>query len=177
MARSRDSKQQVIDTIQGNLAKSSAVFFINLQGLSVKEASALRKECRAHNLSCLMAKKTLFRKVFSEAKVEGIDFKKLQGEVAAAFSFTDEVSPARVLEKFKKEHEKFHILRGVVLGGPDGVQHLDAAAIARLSRLPSREELLGNLVGALENPLRGLVGVVQGPLRGFITVLNALATR
>ncbi len=177
MARSRDSKQQVIDTIQSNLAKSSAVFFVNLQGLTVKEASALRKECKAHDLSCLMAKKTLFRKVFNEAKVEGIDFKKLEGEVAAAFSFTDEVSPAKVLVKFKKDHEKFQVLRGVVLGGPDGIQHLDAAAIIRLSRLPSREELLGNLVGSLANPLRGLVGVLQGPIRGFITVMNAVATK
>ncbi len=177
MARSRNSKQTVIETIQNNLRKSSAVFFVNLKGLTVKQASALRKKCRAHNLLCLMAKKTLFRKVFNDANITGIDFKNLEGEVAAAFSFADEVTPAKVLENFKKEHIKFQVLLGLVLAGPKGVQFLDPKAISTLSLLPSREELLGNLVGTLAHPLRGIVGVLGGPIRGFITVIGGMSQK
>lgn len=174
MARSRESKEQVLQILQGNLEKSSAVFFVNLQGLTVKQADTLRRECRKNDLTCMMAKKTLIRRAFQQAKIEGVDFKALEGEVAATFSYTDEVTPAKVLDKFKKEHEKFQILGGVVLSGPVGVQILSTVSIIQLSRLPSHEELLGQLVGTLANPLRGMVGVLQGPMRGLITVLQGL---
>lgn len=175
MARSRKSKETVLETIQKNLSVSTCVFFASLQGLTAKQATILRKDCRDKNTLCLMAKKTLYRKAFNTANITSIDFKKLAGEVAGIFSFDDEIKPAKVLDRFKKDNDKLQILCGIILKGKSDTALLNSDQIIELSRLRSREELLSSLVGTISNPLRGFVGVLCSPLRGFITVLNGVA--
>lgn len=176
MARTRTSKEQILEDIKTSLSASSAVVFVNMKGLTVKESQDLRKQCRQASTRCIMAKKTILRKAFQDQEVNGIDFKQLEGELAAVFSFTDEVTPAKITAGFKKIHEQFHILGGVSLGGPNGAQLLSADEVRQLAQLPSREELLAMLVGTIANPLRGLVGVLQGPLRGIVYVLSGISS-
>jgi len=177
MARTRSSKEQILDALTASLEKSAAVVFINMKGLTVKESQDLRKQCQQASTQCVMAKKTLLRKAFQDRNIAGIDFKQLDGEVAAVFSFADEVTPAKITAGFTKNHEQFQILGGVSLTGPAGAELLSAQQIKQLAQLPSREELLGMLVGTIANPLRGLVGVLHGPLRGIVYVLSGIATK
>lgn len=177
MARTRGSKEDILNDLKTSLSTSSAVVFVNMKGLTVKESQDLRKQCHQASTQCVMAKKTLLRKAFQEHNISGIDFKQLEGEVAVVFSFADEVTPAKITAGFKKGHEQFQILGGVSLGGPQGAQLLNAEEVKQLAQLPSREELLGMLVGTIANPLRGLVGVLHGPLRGIVYVLSGISTK
>lgn len=175
MARTKTSKKAVLESLTDTIASSAAVAFASIQGLTVKESEDLRKAARAEQLTVKMAKKTLLSLAFKKNGYEEVDFKHLEGEVVATFSPTDEVAPARILAKFGKDHDRLKILGGLMMAAPAGSQYMDASSIVRLSKLPTREELLGKFVGTIAGPLRGLVGVLVGPQRSFVYALNAIA--
>ncbi len=175
MARSKSSKTVILDSLSDRIDKSTSVVFASLKGLKVKETEELRRAARAENNECLMAKKTLFARAFKDRGFDAVDFKALEGEVVATFAYADEVSPARILAKFSKDHEHLKVLGGLLLRAPAGSQYLDAASLGRLAKLPTREQLLGSVVGSIASPLRGLVGVLNGNLTGFVRVLNGIA--
>lgn len=175
MARSRESKKNILERLEQNIAKSKSLFFANLKGLTVKQAEILRKSCRKDGIECVMAKKTLLKLALKNKGIEGIDPKKLDGEVALAFGYADEVSPARVLATFAKTHESFGILGGVILSGTAGPEILTSKSVQQLAKLPSREELFGSLVGSLASPMRGFVSVLVWNTRSFVQVLKAIA--
>jgi len=174
MARSRESKKDILQKLEQQIAKSKSLFFANLKGLTVKQTEDLRKSCRKEGIDCLMAKKTLLKLAFKNKGIEGVDPKKLEGEVALAFGYEDEVSPARVLFSFAKTHEAFGILGGVILSQATP-EVLDGKKVQQLAKLPSREELLGSLVGSLSSPMRGFVSVLSGNMRGLVQVLKGIA--
>lgn len=174
MARSRESKKDILGILEEKIAKSKSLFFANLKGLTVKQTETLRKSCRKDGIDCLMAKKTLLKLAFKNKGIEGVDPKNLEGEIALAFGYADEVAPARILASFAKTNEKFGILGGVILSGT-APEILDGKSVQQLAKLPSREELLGSLVGSLASPMRGFMSVLQGNTRQFVQVLKAIA--
>lgn len=175
MARSKASKQHVLERLQKSIGKSASVLFTSFQGLTVKETEKIRSACRAQNLECIMAKKTLFARAFQEHGITEVDFKKLEGELVATFSSDDEIAPSKVLSGFKKEFERLSILGGFMLHAPQGSRFIDPSVVAHLAKLPSRDELRAQLVGALVQPMRGMVGVLHGNLAGLVRVLHARA--
>lgn len=175
MARSRDSKKDILEKLEQNIARSTSLFFTNLKGLTVQQAEDLRKSCRKEGIDCLMAKKTLLKLAFKNKGIEGVDPKKLEGEIALAFGYGDEVAPAKVLSSFAKKHEMFGILGGIILSHTAGPEILDGKKVQQLAKLPSREELLSSLVGSLSSPMRGFVSVLGGNMRGLVQVLKSLA--
>lgn len=175
MARSKESKRTVLSSLEEHIAKSTSVVFASVQGLKVSESEILRRQARAEKLGLQMAKKTLLRTAFSGKGFDDVDFKSMDGEIVATFSYADEVAPARVLSKFAKDHENLKILGGLMVSAPAGSRVMDAGAVIRLSKLPTRDELLAKLVGSLASPLSGMVNVLNGNLRGFVQVLKAYA--
>ena len=174
MARSRESKKNILEILEEKIARSTSLFLANLKGLTVKQAETLRRSCRKDGVDCLMAKKTLLKIAFKNRGID-IDPKKLDGEVALTFGYADEVAPARILASFGKTNETFGILGGVILSGSAGPQVLDIKSVHQLATLPSRDELLGSLVGSLASPMRGFVSVLGGNTRQFVYVLKAIA--
>jgi large subunit ribosomal protein L10 len=85
--------------------------------------------------------------------------------------FDDEVAPARVIFQFAKTHDALQVV-GAITG--DG-QILTPAQVKALATLPTREQLLGQVVGTIAAPLSGFVGVMSGNVRSIINVLNALS--
>jgi large subunit ribosomal protein L10 len=174
MARSRESKKNILEKLEQNIGKSKSFFFANLKGLTVKQTEDLRASCRKEGIDCLMAKKTLLNLAFKNKGINGVDPKKLEGEVALAFGYGDEIAPARILASFAKTHETFGILGGVMVSQATP-EILDAKKVQQLAKLPSREELLGSLVGSLACPMRGFVSVLQGNMRGLVQALKGIA--
>ena len=80
----------------------------------------------------------------------------LEGPSAAAISPTDATAPARVLGKFAKEADKLEIKGGVV----EGIAY-DAAGIANIATIPSREELLSKLLGSMQSPITNFARVIK----------------
>lgn len=173
MARSKQSKEMALERLHDAINKSVSVVFASVKGLPVQELETLRKELRREDNECIVAKKTLLSRAFSGE--QSIDFKNMEGEVAAVFGYTDQVAPARILTAFGRQHEQLKAFSGLIKYDDKGMQLLSAAVVTELALLPSRDELRAKVVGSLVAPLRNCVGILQSPLRAFVQVLNAYA--
>lgn len=174
MARTRGSKQAILDSLSGRIARSKSMIFVSLQGLKVKESEQLRKDLRSERIDCVMAKKTLLARSLVNQGLTENNVEQLKGEIAVCCGFDDEVAPARIAAAFAKKHETFKILAGIIRTDESPL-YLDGVGIARLASLPSKDELRAKVVGCLANPMRGCVSVLVGNLRSLVQVLNAYA--
>lgn len=168
MAQSRKSKVAALSDLTSHLGTAKSVVFANFQGLKVKDTEELRNKCRAENVYFVATKKTLLKKALDEAGFS-VDVKAFDGGVAAIFGLSDEVAPAQVTAEFAKTHDVVSIFGGILEGS-----YIDGAKVNALAKLPSKHQLLGQLVGTLNAPISGFVNVLAGNLRGLVNVLNAV---
>ncbi len=166
MPKSRQQKEATLSSLGDGLKAAKASVFANFQGLTVAEADELRNLCRKEGVKVLVAKKTLVRKAFNELGLEA-DPKVYEGGIATFFGTTDEVAPARIVNDFAKKHQVVAIFGGTLDG-----KYIDAMFVKSLAALPSKQQLLGQLVGTLNAPVSGFVNVLAGNLRGLVSVLN-----
>jgi large subunit ribosomal protein L10 len=169
MAKSKSQKTEALQTLVENIKSSKSMVFANYQGLKMKESEELRKICRESKVVYVSTKKTLVQKALSEAGMDGSHIQGFDGAVAVAFGMADEVAPAQILAEFAKKHEAVKLFGGVLEGA-----FIDGAKVTALSKLGSKQQLLGQLVGTLNAPVSGFVNVLAGNIRGFVTVLNAI---
>jgi large subunit ribosomal protein L10 len=171
MAVTRAEKEQTVAQLQTELAALKLVVLTDYRGLTVAEISQLRANLRAEGISYKVTKNTLLRLATKAVpKFADIDPELFTGPMALALSTTDEIAPARVVFQYAREHEALEIV-GAITG--DG-ELLSPAEVKALATLPTREQLLGQVVGTIAAPLSGLVGVMGANVRGIVTVLNAI---
>jgi large subunit ribosomal protein L10 len=150
MSKAIEAKQVVVAEIAGKLKESKSTIVVDYRGLTVSEATELRKQLREAGIEFKVYKNTLTRRAAEEASIAELN-EYLTGPNAIAFSNEDVVAPAKVLNDFAKKHEALEIKAGVIEGKLVGVE--DVKAIAEL---PSREGLLSMLLSVLQAPIRNL---------------------
>lgn len=161
-------KEDIAKKLSGRFGRAKIAIFSDFRGVSVAKLQALRRLLKQTGAEYSVSKKTLFDRALAGAGVD-LSTKKFEGELGVAFGYEDEISPAKTLFKFSRENDTFKIL-GAILGGKI-LQEKEAVALAKL---PSREVLIAQVVGALSSPLRELVGVLRGNMRNFVVVLNKI---
>ena len=114
-----------------------------------------------------VAKNTLTKIAANERDVVGLD-ESLVGPTALVFAWEDPAQPAKVLRDFARTSGILSIKSGVMDG-----EVLTAEQIGEIADLPSRDELIGRVVGGISAPLFGLVNVMSGPARSLAYVLQA----
>ena len=115
-----------------------------------------------------VVKNRLAKRAAAEAGISGLD-EHLIGPTAIAFSTEDPIAPAKILQDFADEDDTFSIKTGFMDG-----RVLSPDEIKALSKLPSREELLGKVLGSVQSPMYGLAGVLNGLLRNLVGVVAAI---
>lgn len=163
-------KEEQVTELSALIAKSKSIYLTDFQGMNVDLATKMRRRLRDAKVEYRVAKNTLTKRALREQGVEALD-PYLEGPTGIAFG-PDEVSAAKILADFAKEFEKPALKAAYVSGqfyGPDGIK--------ALAQLPSREVLLGQLIGGLRSPMQGMVGVLQGPMRQLLGVLDAIGKK
>ena len=112
-----------------------------------------------------MVKNTLGKRASADAGVDGLA-ELLAGPTAIAYVHGDPVKAAKTIQDFIKEKKK-----AAIRGGKLQRSVLTATDIEALAALPSREQLIAQMVGAIASPLYGLANVLAGPIRGLVIVL------
>ena len=168
MPKSRTEKEQTVKELSDKLRRMKSVVLTGYSGLSVPDATALRKKLRSEGVDYCVAKKTLLVRALAECSVSYPEIESMEGGIGLAFGYDDEVAPARLLREFQKEHEVVTFRGGIV----NSVIY-SQSEVAALAELPSRIQLLGSLVGTLAAPISGFLNVAAGPLRSFMNVLTA----
>ncbi len=143
-------KQKYVADLAEQLKSAVAGVIVDYRGINVADDTVLRKELREAGVKYSVVKNTMLRLAAREAGLDGVE-EVLEGTTALATSDSDYVAAAKILCKYADAHENFNIK----LGFMDGAV-LDAAKVKELGNLPSKEELLTQLVYVLSAPMRGL---------------------
>jgi large subunit ribosomal protein L10 len=167
----RPEKVQMVSQLRERMEASSAMLLSDYAGLTVEQMNKLRRNLRENQVTFLIAKNTLLKLA---AESIGGEYGNLaehwKGPTAVAFSAGDPTVPARLLYEFAKDNEQPVFKAGLV----DGVVY-DKTELERLAKLPARDVLLGNVVGAISSPLAALIGTIDGVMREFVGTVDAIA--
>ena len=169
MAKTKDQKEKIVEELTNDLKKQKSVIFVAIDKLKVKDISGLRRKLKEAGGKLKVAKKTLIKLTFEKNKLKLPE--DLTGEIALIFGLDNEISPIKSAFQFSKENENLRILSGIFEGKLVGKEEVIAIA-----QLPSREELLAQLVGTISAPMSGFINVLQGNIKGLIYVLNKIKT-
>ena len=151
-----ESKKVKVEKLTELLKGSVSGVIVDYKGITVDEDTQLRKELREAGVKYFVEKNTMLKRAFDNIGMEGFD-EVLNGTTAIAVSADDQTAPARILGKFaEKDENKFNLKAGFV----EGVVY-DAAGVQRLSKIPSKDVLLAQLVGSLQGPVQKLAATLQ----------------
>lgn len=151
-----ESKKAKVEQLTELLKGSVSGVIVDYKGITVDEDTQLRKELREAGVKYFVEKNTMLKRAFNNIGIEGFD-EVLNGTTAIALSADDQTAPARILGKFaEKDENKFNLKAGFV----EGVVY-DAAGVQRLSKIPSKDVLLAQLVGSLQGPIQKLAATLQ----------------
>lgn len=148
-------KQPIVEEISAKIKDAQSIVLVDYRGLTVEEDTNLRKALRENGITYKVYKNTMMNFAFKGTQFEGLS-SLLEGPSAIAISDTDATAPARVLCQFAKNAKALEIKGGVV----EGCQY-DAAGIAEVAKIPSREELLSKLLGSIQSPIANFARVMD----------------
>lgn len=163
----RDEKAAVIAEVEQRLGSTTSILAAEYRGLSVKQLDQLRGALRDADAEFTVVKNTLARRAAEATGVEALS-PYLTGPVGLVWINGDPAAAAKALDTFANANDKLTITGGLLDGAP-----MDAAAISRLAKLPSRDVLIAQLAGGVAAPLRGLAGGLQNLITGLARTLAA----
>ena len=166
----RTEKRDFVAGLHEALAATSMIVVTHNTGLSVAEATELRRRMRAAGVTYRVAKNRLAHLALEGTPFDGLK-PMLKGPTALAWS-KDAVAAAKAAVDYAKANEKF-----VLVGGALGAQTLDASGVRALAELPSLDELRARIVGMIATPATRVAGVLQGSAGQLARVFGAFAKK
>jgi large subunit ribosomal protein L10 len=166
----REQKAQVIEEVAGAMKESEAVFAVDYRGISVPQAAELRSTLRNADSTFTIVKNTLAERAADQVGAEGLK-ELLQGPTAMTFVRGDAAAAAKALRDFRRG------TGGTLLefkGGWMNGQSLTPADVDAIAQLPSREVLVGRLVGLIASPLSGLATALNNLPAGLARQLQQI---
>ena len=149
------AKEAKVAELTDKMQAASSVVMVEYRGLTVAEATELRRNLRAEDVEFKVYKNKLVQRATESAGYAEIN-DKLVGPNAIAFGHSDAVAPARVLANFAKDHEALVIKAGIVEG-----KVLEVEEINEIAKLPGREGMYSMLLGMLQAPVSKFARVVK----------------
>ena len=168
-----EQKKAIVANLKDILTSSKGAVITSYKGLTVAQDTALRVELRKAGVSYHVIKNTMTRIAAQEAGFEGM-IQYLEGTTALAYSADDAVAPAKIISEFIKKNNLADEEKLVIKGGIVDGQVVTAEEVKAIASLPSREVLIGKLLGSIQAPLSNTVGVMGSMLRSIVTVLDAV---
>ena len=161
-------KSATVSDLSQKISKADAIYLADFNGIDVAAVTQLRRSLREAGVDYQVVKNRLAKLAARAAGFDSLG-EYFEGPTAMAFVQDDPVTPAKILQKFIDGGGKLAIKTGFVDG-----QILTPEAVKQLARLPSRDELIGKVIGSVQAPLYGLSAVLSGLLRGVVVALSAV---
>ena len=166
----RAQKEEVVKELGQIFTDSGVVVVAHYAGLSVAEMQDFRGRMRDAGGSVRVAKNRLAKIAVEGTACESMS-DLLTGMTVLAYS-EDPVAAAKATMSFAKDNDKL-----VVLGGSMGGEALDASGVERVSKMPSREELIADIVGLIGAPASNIAGAIGGPASTIASILSTIEER
>ena len=166
----RAQKEKVVEELGQIFESSGVVVVAHYTGMTVREMQDLRARMREAGGSVRVAKNRL-AKIALQDRAASVMSDLLTGMTVLAYS-EDPTAAARVVDKYVKDNPKL-----VVLGGAMGETALDPAGVKAVADLPSREELIAQIVGQIGAPASNIAGAVGAPASNIASILTTIEER
>lgn len=154
-AKVLEAKKALVAELSERLKASVSGIVVNYKGINVADDTALRKELRECDVKYTVVKNTMLGRACKEVGLDGLE-EVLEGTTALATSETDYTGAARILSNYAKKNKEFAIKSGFLDGEVIDMDKIDA-----LAKLPTREVLLANVLGAFQAPIASFARGVQ----------------
>lgn len=165
MALTKTEKQAVIDEVADLLGASKMTVIAEYQGTTVKAMQALRRQARDNGTTVKVVKNRLLRQaVLGNNTLKDVDTSTLQGMLVYAFNNGDEVAPAQVLDAFAKTNPTIKFVGAISAEG----KFLSADDVKALAGLPSKGELIAQVVATLLSPVHDITNGLSGNLHALL---------
>lgn len=145
-----EQKKALVEELRGKITGATAGVLVDYKGISVANDTKLRRELREAGVDYAVTKNTMFKLAISGSQFESLG-EVLEGNTALAVS-QDPVAAAKILEKYSVDSKGAFVIKAGFLDG----EVLDKAGVERLAKLPSKEQLLVQLLSVLNGNIRGL---------------------
>lgn len=170
----KEEKNQLIDDLAASLSENDVIYLADTSELDAEATSNLRRTCFNQNIKLNVVKNTLLKKAFD--KVEGKDFSELNqvlaGPTALMLSDTGN-APARLIKEFRKQHDK-PLLKAAYV---EEMCFIGDDQLNTLTEIKSREELIGEVIGLLQSPIKNVVGALKSGGHTVSGLVKALSER
>ncbi|MDB5190305.1 MAG: rplJ [Parcubacteria group bacterium] len=161
MAITKEKKVDIVAKVENALANAVSIVFVTFKGLSVADTSAMRKNLKSEGVGYYVAKKTLVKRVLSAKGFDG-ELPDMPGELALAWSDSDETAAARGVYEAGKKHKGSL----AIMGGVFENRYLDASGMTTIATIPPVPVLRGMFVN-----------IINSPIQSFVIALNAIAEK
>ncbi|MDR1087881.1 MAG: 50S ribosomal protein L10 [Coriobacteriales bacterium] len=164
-------KVKLVEQIKGDISGADAVWVVDYRGLTVKQAEDLRRRIRAEDAVYTIYKNTFTIRALQESELPDMG-SILEGPSGFVFASGDPVATAKVLKQFARENPELSIKGGLFEG-----QVLSDKQVVAMADMPSREELIGQIVGMLASPLYEVIAALDasGPIYGLLDAIEEKA--
>jgi len=165
----RSEKEQIVAEVSEVLHKATGMYLTDFTGLTVEQATELRREFRKSGIEYKVAKNTLIRRALEGLEGAGGMSDKLVGPTGVAISYDDPVAPARIIKKFADKHSRLGLKAALV------ERHVyDGSRLDELSKLPTKADTLSGILGSIQSPLAGVPGVLNAVIRELVSVIGEI---
>jgi large subunit ribosomal protein L10 len=173
MAISRDTKQAQVAVLSDLLSTSKMTVFAHYDGLTVAEVQKLRRAARENGITIKVVKNRLVRVAVSQNEaLKGADTSGLTGQLLYAVSAEDEVAPAQALAAFAKTNANLKLAGAISAEG----KLLSVDEVKALATLPSKNELIAQVIATLTSPLNDVMNGLSGNLHALLDGVEAKAS-
>ena len=163
----RQQKTEVIAELKDTLSKVASVIVTDFRGLTVLEATELRREFKKADCQYRVVKNTLFRRAIAGTEMEGLT-DLFVGPCSISYSFNDPVAPAKVIDKFTSSVKHLQVKGGFLDGAV-----LDVGKVKELAGMKGKDELRSELLMLLLAPAQNFVRLLAAGPTNFMYVLQA----
>lgn len=169
----KNKKAEVVAEVAELLNGASGVYSIDFTGLTVADAIRLRREFKKAGVTYKVAKNTLIKRALAEAGGYDHILDKFVGQTGIAIGYDDPAAPARVLNDFIDPKLDIPKLNFAVLER----EVMEGSKLKQIAAMPSRKDVLGSIVGALNAPASGIVGAINAVMRDLASVIEEVAKK
>jgi len=168
----KNEKSEIITEVKELLDNASAVYLTDYSGINVEDISELRNIFRKEGVSYKVYKNTLFKRALDESgKYEKLA-DHLMGMTGYVFTSDNPIAPAKIIKKYFDDKEKFNLKACYVEG-----EFFDGGQLKTLATLPSKNELIAGILGAINAPVSGIVGAINAVMRDLVSVIDEISKK
>ena len=161
-------KEDKVALIREKIDKAQVAIVTEYKGMTVEEITKLRRALQKDGGDYMVTKNTLAKIAIKGTPYEVLA-EKLEGPIAIAFGFEDQVAPAKALAQFIKETKKGEILAAAMDG-----RLMSAEEAKALATLPSKEEIYAKMLGCINSPASGIANSVNAVMSSLVRAIAAV---